>query len=188
VAEKPTSATFITLAIGAVIVAIFSYLIVRTGLFLAADYLWYEKIVALLLLFAECFALVHAVGYFLNVYHVLHPGKSSRISLDNIPELTSYPPVAVIVSAFKEPLDVLEDTLTCFYNLTYPNKRVYLLDDTRYDMPGDDPVKMAVYRKDIEAMCERIGINLFRRRWRGGQSRDDQRFPAIRGRRSPGGI
>ena len=168
--QQPTSATFITLAIGAVIVAIFSYLIVRTGLFLAADYLWYEKIVALLLLFTECFALVHAVGYFLNVYHVLHPGQSSRISLDNIPELTSYPPVAVIVSAFKEPLDVLEDTLTCFYNLTYPNKRVYLLDDTRYDLPGDDPAKMAAYRKDIEAMCERIGVNLFRRRWRGAKA------------------
>ena len=122
------------------------------------------------LLLAECFALVHAVGYFLNVYHVLHPGRTSRISLDNIPELTSYPPVAVIVSAFKEPLDVLEDTLTCFYNLTYPNKRVYLLDDTRYGLPGEDPVKMAAYRKDIEAMCESIGVNLFRRRWRGAKA------------------
>lgn len=160
--------TVFALLLGGTMICIFLYLIVRTSLFFIADYTWLEKWLALALLMAEGFTMIHAFGYFLNLFHVARkPNTGPRISMDSVPELQSYPPVAIIVSSFHEPLDVIEDTLTCFYNLTYPNTHIYFLDDTRYDRPGQD---LSEYRTKVDEMCARIGVNLFRRPWRGAKA------------------
>jgi cellulose synthase (UDP-forming) len=162
------ASTFFSLVLGATMLCIFLYLMVRTSLFFIADYAWFEKWLAAALLLAEGFTMLHAFGYFLNLYHVArNPDQVRRISMDNVPALVGYPPVAIIVSSFHEPLDVIEDTLTCFYNLTYPNKHIYFLDDTRYDRP--DP-GLPGYRAMVDDLCERIGVNLFRRPWRGAKA------------------
>jgi len=169
------------------ILFMFAYLMVRSVLFLIADYHWYEKIVAFLLLCAEGFILVHGLGYFFDILHVLtHPTAVAGIT-GPIPPLKSYPPVAIIVSSFREPLPVVEDTLTCFYNLTYPNKYLFFLDDTRYDLPKDDPQVMARYRGQIDDLCQRLGVNLFRRQWRGAKAGMINDFlDFIAGRAKPG--
>ena len=60
------------------------YLIMRTALFFMADYAWFEKGLAVLLLFAEAFTMIHAFGYFLNLLHVTRkPGEGRRISVNN---------------------------------------------------------------------------------------------------------
>lgn len=161
------STVFLSLALVATLLAVFTYLIVRTWLFIEADYAWYEKLVAGLLLAAELFILLHGFGYFLNILQVVRKVEPARARAAGkpLPVLAHYPPVAIIVSAYKEPLEVIEDTLTCFRNLTYPNKYLYLLDDTRYDLPKQDAVKMAQYRADVDALCRRLGINVFRRQW-----------------------
>jgi cellulose synthase (UDP-forming) len=151
------------------IILIFSYLITRTFLFLSTNYYWYEKIVAFFLLLAETFILIHSTGYFLNLFHVAVRPRPGLI-LDPYMQLKEYPPVAIIVSSYKEPVNVIEDTITCFYNLTYPDKRLYFLDDTRYNLPGTDKEKMDEYRNKIEWICERTGINLFRRTWHGAKA------------------
>ncbi len=158
------------LGLTAAMLSIFLYLMARTALFVMSARLWPEIVVGVLLLLAEAFTMLHAFGYFLNVYHGLAAGDAPRITRDTVPPLESYPPVAIVVASYREPLDVLEDTLTCFYNLTYPNKRIYFLDDTRYDKPGEDPVALAEYRSQIDALCRRIGVNLFRRPWRGAKA------------------
>jgi cellulose synthase (UDP-forming) len=169
------------------ITLMFSYLMVRTILFIIADYHWYEKIIAFLLLCAEGFLLVHGLGYYFYILHVLtHPAATAGIA-GPIPPLKAYPPVAIIVSSFKEPLAVVEDTLTCFYNLTYPNKNLFFLDDTRYDLPRDDPREMALYRQQIDDLCQRLGVNLFRRQWRGAKAGMINDFlDFIEGRPKPG--
>lgn len=156
--------------LAAAMLSIFLYLMARTVLFTVYARLWPEIVVGVLLLLAEGFTMLHAFGYFLNVYHGLGAGDAPRITRDSVPPLESHPPVAIVVASYKEPLDVLEDTLTCFYNLTYPNKRIYFLDDTRYDRPGEDPQAMAEYRAQIDDLCRRIGVNLFRRPWRGAKA------------------
>ena len=96
-----TKAVIIAILVLLTIMAMFSYLVVRATLFIIADYLWYEKIVAFLLLCAEGFLLVHGLGYFFDVLHVLtHPTATSGIS-GGIPPLKSHPPVAIIVSSFR---------------------------------------------------------------------------------------
>ncbi|MDP3480924.1 MAG: glycosyltransferase family 2 protein, partial [Desulfoprunum sp.] len=151
--------------------AVFLYLGARIWLFFIAAYAWEDKILALMLLTAELFTMIQTFGYFQNIYLVsTSTGEREPFSLDNVPLLESYPPVAIIVSSFKEPIDVLEDTLICFYNLTYPNKHIYFLDDTRYDLVGWDPEAAVNYRNEIDELCRRIGVNQFRRRWRGAKA------------------
>lgn len=153
----------------AVILAVF-YLIVRTVIIIFSDYAWYEVAVAWMLLFAETFIMIHGIGYFVEIIHVATHRKSLKAKEDPPPPLTSYPPVAIIVSSFREPLEVVEETLISFHNQTYPNKYLYFLDDTRYDLPGNDLEAMRVYRQAIDDLCSRIGVNLFRRQWRGAKA------------------
>lgn len=168
--QQKTRAKIFALSLTAAILSIFLYLMARTVLFIVSARLWPEIVVGLMLLLAEGFTMLHAFGYFLNVYHGLAASEMPRITRGAVPELKDFPPVAIVVASYKEPLDILEDTLTCFYNLTYPNKHIFFLDDTRYDLPRDDPKKMAEYRASIDALCQRIGVNLFRRPWRGAKA------------------
>jgi len=155
----------------ATMLMIFTYLIGRTALFFIAPYAWYEKIMAALLLLAEFFILIHGFGYFLNILHVsTHSATEKDVQGRGLPMLQTYPPVAIIVSSYKEPITVVRDTLTCFYNLTYPNKHLYFLDDTQYDTDWDTPENMAEYRSQIDQLCQDIGIHLFRRKWRGAKA------------------
>jgi len=128
-----TGLLFLTLA------SVTVYLSVRFILFFGSGYPWYEQITAFLLLAAETFILVHCIGYFLNILHVVRRKRDILPSIPPPEPLDSFPPVAIIVSSFREPLEVVEDTLTCFRNLTYPNKHLYFLDDTRYDVADRDP-------------------------------------------------
>jgi len=148
------------------------YLGVRSWYFLTSSGSWADRIAAGFLLGAEGFILVHGVGYFLNIFHVIRTEKPCLKLSDpgTRPPLKSYPPVALVVASYKEPLSVIEDTLICFYNLTYPNKQLYLLDDTRYDLPRDDPEAMQRYRREVDALCARLGVNCFRRIWRGAKA------------------
>ena len=147
-----------------------AYLIVRTAILILSDYRWYELALAWLLLFAELFILVHGVGYFLEIFHVIRHRRSIAAAEDAPPPLAAHPPIAIIVSSFREPLPVIEDTLITFYNLDYPNKNIYFPDDTRYDLPGLNREETEAYRIAVDDLCRRIGVNLFRRRWRGAKA------------------
>ncbi|BAU56463.1 cellulose synthase [Halorhodospira halochloris] len=200
----------LTLALaGVAICTILLYLIARTTLFLFADYLWVEKAAASLLLLAELFIMVHALGYFLNVYHVNRGGgprggPRAAATTDGTPQSSAPrfideqaqaqlaekepPEVAIIVAAYREPLWLVEETLTCFYNLTYPNKRLFLLDDTRYDPADQRSPEMTEYRQALDEMCQRIGVHLFRRPWRGAKAGMINDFLAFLDGRPPEGF
>ncbi len=149
-----------------VIILALLYLMVRTAMFFVMDYLWFEKVLAAALLLAEGFLLLHGIGYFAEIFHVVRHFKDYRaVKPQAAHELPSYPPVAIVVASYQEPLTIIEDTLVSFYNLQYPNKHLVLLDDTRYDLAGSDPQIMRQYRQEVENLCQRLGVNLFRRRW-----------------------
>jgi len=146
------------------------YLIVRIILFMITDHVWYEKALALLLLMAEIFILVHGIGYFLEILSVAWTRRDfSRKELPTEP-LPAYPPVAIVMPSYKEPLEVVKNSLITFYNLSYPNKYIYFLDDTRYDVPWDTPENMEAYKRSIEELCQYVGVDLFRRKWHGAKA------------------
>lgn len=155
--------------IGITFISILFYSIVRIYLFIESDFNWYETILALLLLFAEGFILLHSFGYFLNILHVINYSSGFKIPLER-PNLSDYPPIAIVVTAYKEPVGLLKDTLICFYNLSYPNKYLYLLDDTRYELPWDTVENKLNYRLSIEKLCSGLNVNLFRSKWHGAKA------------------
>lgn len=146
---------------------LFIYIIFRIIFFIISDYNWIEKTSALLLMLAEFFIIAHTAGYFLDIFLVF---KNPPVK-DIPPEkLEKYPPVAVILASYHEPLDIIRDTLVCFYNLTYPNKFLYLLDDTRYELPWDTEANKEIYKHAVENLCQELGVNLFRSTWHGAKA------------------
>lgn len=149
--------------------SILFYLCIRIFLVLSANFSLVEGILTISLLLAESFILIHSLGYFFNVYRVINQNQGFT-PIINEPKLSSYPPVAIVVASYKEPLNVLKDTLICFYNLSYPNKHLYFLDDTRYDLPWDTSENKLKYQQAIEDLCHSLGINLFRANWHGAKA------------------
>lgn len=151
------------------IIAILFYLFVRIFLVAISEQQWIERILTLCLLLAESFILIHSIGYFLNLFRVINRASSFKSEIAK-PQLNSYPSVAIVVAAYQEPLDILRDTLVCFYNLSYPNKNLYFLDDTRYDLPWDTLENKLKYRQSIEELCQFLEVNLFRANWHGAKA------------------
>ncbi len=86
-----------------------------------------EGILAVLLLSAELFLMFHAVGYFSSVV------KAAKRTAHRAPPLFARPshhPVALLVAAFNEPEDVLDQTLAAIRAMDYPAVHLYLLDDS----------------------------------------------------------
>lgn len=137
-------------------VAVLAYLIVRTTLFLFADYKPLEKTFAIALMMGEGFVLIHMIGYILNMGRVL---ISSFGEKEEVPErLHEEPSVAVLVAARHEPKEVLRETFGALKQLAYRNKTIYFLDDS-----SDEK-----YKKEAGELCEEFGLKLFRRALRHG--------------------
>lgn len=167
--KQRATALALTLVIATMVLSTI-YLIVRTVLFILTDLVWYEKLLSVALLFCEFFILMHGFGYFRNVINSIRAPQRATDDDWILPVLDSYPPIAVIVSSYREPIEIVENTLICFRNMTYPNKHLYFLDDTRYDVPAGQTPEMAQYRQDIDSMCQRLEVNMFRRKWHGAKA------------------
>jgi cellulose synthase (UDP-forming) len=146
---------FLDLLIVLALIAIAVYVIVRISLYFTPDYQWHEKILSALLMWAELFVLLHCVGYTINVLHVML--KKDDI-LPVYPPLKEEPSVAILVAARHEPKDVLEKTFDALTSINYSNKKVYFLDDS----------SEGKYKKEAEEICQRYGLQLFRREPRHG--------------------
>ncbi len=167
--SKKTTALVNIMTIGALatLVVGISYLMARTVIYMSYQGV-YEKWLGFLLLAAEVFILIHGSGYAFQLLRISR-SEAEEHRLSSLP--TDPPPVAIVVSAYKEPLDVVEKTLVSFYNLSYPNKHLYLLDDTRYDRgPPEKNAEMQAYRKAVDALAKKVGVGLFRRKWHGAKA------------------
>src|SRR5438094_9788566 len=85
------------------IIAMCLYGLARLFYYFVTNCLWYETVTASLFISAELFMLVHTVTYFFNVLDALQLEEKMQPVL---PKLQEYPPVAVILCSYKEPLDI----------------------------------------------------------------------------------
>ncbi|MBW8001880.1 MAG: glycosyltransferase [Planctomycetes bacterium] len=72
--------------------------------------------------------------------------------------MENYPSVAILIPARHEPSEVMENTILCCYNLSYPSKTIYLLDDSSEEK----------YKKEAERIAKKYDCQLFRRQQRHG--------------------
>ena len=130
------------------------YFLVRAIALAFLDYTPLDRLMALLLLAAETHILIHAFGFFVSVLASEGQEPIKDLPLDD----AHAPSVAVIVAARHEPRAILEQTMTTFHNLLYPNKAIYLLNDSTEEK----------YIAEAQALAERFGIKLFWRQERHG--------------------
>lgn len=92
----------------------------------AEDYRLGDLAMAALLLGAECFLAVHATGYFFNI---LKAGRRQATARPIAFSRHTTASVAVLVAAFNEAEEVIEETLASIRAMDYPTN-LYLLDDS----------------------------------------------------------
>ena len=124
---RVTQATIFGLS-AATLVAMTAYICVRATTLFSPGYSVADAVMAALLIGAEIFLCLHGVGYFVSVV------KAERRHQLAVPMLFTesrhMPPVAVLVAAFNESPDVLEETLASVFAMDYPSFHVYLVDDS----------------------------------------------------------
>lgn len=135
-------------------ISITVYFSARSVFIIYARYQPVEKALAVLFLISEIFVMFQAFGYFGNVFRL----SRGSAALPEQEALKKHPPVAVLVASRHEPKKILENTLVCLYNLKYPEKTIYLLDDSSQEQ----------YKKEADELARKYGLKLFRRQQRHG--------------------
>ncbi|MBL7197777.1 MAG: glycosyltransferase [Candidatus Omnitrophica bacterium] len=141
------------------VIAILVYVVVRTALFLFAEYTLIEKLFAILLILGEFFVLLHALGYVFNIFKVFKKQETLSEEQQVIDRsFKELPSAAILVAARHEPKDVLANTFITINAMNYKNKQVYLLDDS----------SLEEYKKEADELAQEFDLTLFRRQSRHG--------------------
>lgn len=138
----------------ATLVLLCLYTLFRATAYLDATYRVWDRLAADLLLAAELFIFVHALGYLLSTI------KARRAAATDGHLLAAFgePAVAILVTSFNESPEVLEETLAAVAALDYGRKRLYLVDDST----------KAEARRGADALARRYGATVVRRENRRG--------------------
>ena len=136
------------------LVSIIVYIVLRTVFTAYAKYNLLEKSIAVFLLFSEAYVMFHSLAFFIAVFKA---GKSEIPEPDTV-ELNDPPSVDILIPARHEPKEVLESTILACYNLSYPSKTIYVLDDSSEQR----------YKDEAAELAQRYGCELFRRTSRHG--------------------
>lgn len=120
------SSVLLLFAFGTVI-TLSLYIIFRGMAFLDPGYNWLDRLFAVILLGSESFLFVHTIGYMVSI---IKASKRYGTVKDSFFVSVTHPAIAVVVATFNEDPDILEETLSSMSNLDYPNKKLYLLDDS----------------------------------------------------------
>lgn len=103
------------------------YLVFRGLTFLNPGYSWFDRIFAVFLLGGESFLFFHTIGYLLSVVKSSwgYGTLKGHFFVSVAPQS-----VAVVVAAYNEEPEIVEEALASISNLDYSGKRLYLLDDS----------------------------------------------------------
>ncbi len=131
------------------------YTIVRMTTVVAQGYTVLDAVLATLLIGAEFFLMFHGVGYFSSVVKSARREAFAPRILFAQPATT---PVAVLVAAFNEAEDVLDETLAAIRAMDYPALNVYLLDDSTKEECRDAARRLAArYGAHLRLRINRAG-------------------------------
>jgi cellulose synthase (UDP-forming) len=137
------------------LVCMLGYLCFRLGAMVGPGYTVADRVLALMLLAADLFLCLHGLGFFASVL------KSSRRQVETSPDVFAvhaWAPVAVLIAAYNESEEVLEETISSALAMDYPRFHLYLLDDST----------RAECREGSARLAARYGITLVSRTDRSG--------------------
>lgn len=131
------------------------YVIVRAVTLLDPSYRPVDRAASVVLIGAELFIFIHAIGYVLSLTRAKRRYSAPR---EHLLAAFREPPVAVLIASFNESGAVLEETLASVSALDYDRKTVYLIDDSTSEEA----------RTAAEDLARRFGARLVRRAQRRG--------------------
>ena len=130
------------------------YLIVRTLFVAFSAYTPTERALGVVFFLCEMFVMLHGISYFYGLYRL-----SRNKDLPPLPQDTSTSPaVAILIPARHEPKDILENTVANAGYMSWPNKTIYLLDDS----------SIQEYKDQAQEIADKYNCVLFRRQDRHG--------------------
>jgi len=138
-----------------VLVALSSYVVFRGIAFFGPGYSLLDRLFAVLLLCAELFIFIHATAYFLTA--IKATGRYT-ITKEHVFTPVVEPTTAVVIATFNEEPSILEETVISVVNLDYPNKKVYIVDDSTNEE----------LRRGIQDLTEKYGCQYVHRDQRRG--------------------
>ena len=130
------------------LVAVTIYVLARAWFLYHARFDTFERVFSIVFLLSELFIMFHAFGFFSNLV-----SESRKHEPSPQAEPGQDASVAILIPARHEPKQVVENTLLTCMGLAYPNKRVYLLDDSSIES----------YKQEARELAERYDITLFTR-------------------------
>ncbi len=130
------------------LIAVTIYILARTYFLYQARYDNFERVFSILFLAAEVFIMFHAFGFFSNILSESRQ-HAEPLQADPGPDAS----VAILIPARHEPKQVVENTLLTCLGLAYPNKKIYLLDDSSIES----------YKQDARDLAAAYRVELFTR-------------------------
>jgi cellulose synthase/poly-beta-1,6-N-acetylglucosamine synthase-like glycosyltransferase len=152
--KTETNKNMIRALVAVLLIFIVVYFVLRALFISYAQYNQIEKTLGILFFLSEAYVMVHAFGYFMGIYRL---NKKGLIEPE-VAYLEEYPHVSILIPARHEPKEILESTVTSCYNLAYPAKTIYILDDSSEQE----------YMDQAQAIAEKFDCTLFRREERHG--------------------
>lgn len=129
------------------------YFLARIIVFSFASFTLGERVFGIILLVAEGFIAIHSLAFLLGIIRLSKKGINEVDVSKN-----ALPSVAVVVAARHEPKEILDKTLLTLRMLDYPNKKIYLLDDS-----SDEK-----FKNEAKEVCQKHGAIIFSREKRHG--------------------
>ncbi len=108
-----------------------------------------ERLFGIFFFASELFIMVHAFGFFWDLVNQAKPAKEPR-RVDPGKDAS----VAILIPSRHEPRQVVHNTLLTCLRMNYPNKKVYLLDDSSIES----------YKQEARELADAFGVNLFSRK------------------------
>ncbi|EAT57995.1 glycosyltransferase, partial [Chlorobium ferrooxidans] len=146
--KQKKKSRFLVVQIVVLLIMLTVYLMARTYSVYHARVNIFDEIFAVLFFFAEAFLMIHSFAFFLNILRNQKPDKEP---LQKEPGEDAS--VAIAIPARHEPKQIVANTLLTCINLEYPNKKIYLLDDSSIER----------YKEEARELAEAYGVELFTR-------------------------
>jgi cellulose synthase (UDP-forming) len=146
--------SFVRIAIAAAIATAAFYLMSRAIFVSLAGQSPLEVVFGLAFFLCEAFVMLHGLSYLWGLYRVGRGQKSEPLPRDD----AAKPAVAILIPARHEPKEILESTIAAASYISYPNKQIYLLDDS----------SIQDYKDQARKIAEKHRCRLFRRQERHG--------------------
>ncbi len=131
-----------------------TYLVFRTSTLFYEGYGPMDRIFSVVLLIAEVFLFLQILAYAMNV---IKSTRRYKVVETRVFESYADPLVSCLICTYNEPKEVVEETVLGVINLDYPNKEVFIVDDSQ-----------GKFRKQIDEIAKKYSVGVIRRENRKG--------------------